>query len=75
MFDYQPYTQKLIKLVISHPNFEEIFIEEWNKIFPNGFEDSMNNTYDVIEKSGNLEQWQSTIGSAMKILEEGFIDE
>lgn len=74
MFDDQPYTQKLIKLVMSHPNFNEIFIDEWNKIFPNGFEDSMNKIYDVIEKSGNLEQWKSTISKSMKILEEGFID-
>jgi hypothetical protein len=58
--------------VCTREEYEKEFEEEWNRLFPNGFDTSMQQIRQIVKEHGQYEKWQAVIGPAMKILEEGF---
>ena len=55
--------------ITTKEEYEKEFIDEWNRIFPNGIQDSINKMYTLMKNSGHLEKWQSVIQRSLNILE------
>jgi len=55
--------------------YKEVFVDEWNKIFPNGFDCAINKLVELFKNCGKLEEMRKVINRSLAIIEGGFEDD
>lgn len=53
---------------ITQEEYEKEFIEEWNKIFPNGIDNAIDKMYNMLKQSGHFEHFQEVAKRTLRIM-------